>query len=95
MKKGDVVLYYHSNDDRAIVGICKITREAYPDPTATEGDWSAVDIAPVKSLKKNVSLAEIKNSPPLCNIALIRQSRLSVMPLTEKEFETILALSET
>jgi predicted RNA-binding protein with PUA-like domain len=95
MKMGDLVLYYHSVEGKEIVGIAKVTREAYPDATAEEGDWSCVDLAPHKALKKPVTLEAIKAHPKLKDIALIKQSRLSVMPLTESEFETLLEMSAT
>ena len=95
MKKGDLVLFYHSVKDPAVVGICHVTREAYPDPTATDGDWSAVDLKPLKKLAKTVPLALIKASGKLSDMALIRQSRLSVMPVTNAEFTEILRLSDT
>lgn len=93
MKKGDLVLYYHSVEGKEIVGIAKVAREAYPDATAEEGDWSCVDLTPHKTLKKPVTLEAIKAHPKLKDIALIKQSRLSVMPLTEAEFETLLEMS--
>lgn len=93
MKKGDQVFFYHSNEGTEIVGIAKIIREAYPDPTAKEGDWSAVDIAPVKTLKKPVPLATIKADKRLASMALVRISRLSVSPVTEKEWDAILNLA--
>jgi predicted RNA-binding protein with PUA-like domain len=92
MRKGDVVLFYHSVSDKAVVGIAEVTREAYSDPTAKEGDWSAVDIKPVKALKKPVTLGEIKAEPKLREIALLRNSRLSVQPLGKAEFELICRL---
>jgi predicted RNA-binding protein with PUA-like domain len=93
MAKGDDVLFYHSGEEKAVVGIAKVTRTAYRDATAKEGDWSAVDLAPVKPLRKSVTLAEIKSKPQLKNIALVRQSRLSVMPLGAKEFATIVKMA--
>jgi len=93
MAKGDEVLFYHSGQEKAVVGIAKVTRTAYRDATAKEGDWSAVDLAPVKPLRKSVTLAEIKSKPQLKNIALVRQSRLSVMPLGAKEFATIVKMA--
>src|SRR5262252_7192462 len=93
MSKGDEVLFYHSGEDKGVVGIAKVTRTAYPDTTAKEGDWSAVDLAPVKPLRKPVTLAEIKAKPQLKNIALVRQSRLSVMPLAAKEFDLIVRMA--
>jgi predicted RNA-binding protein with PUA-like domain len=93
MAKGDEVLFYHSGENKAVVGIAKVARTAYRDMTAKEGDWSAVDLAPVKPLPKPVTLAEIKAKPQLKNIALVRQSRLSVMPLGAKEFATIVKMA--
>jgi predicted RNA-binding protein with PUA-like domain len=93
MSKGDEVLFYHSGEDKGVVGIAKVARTAYPDTTAKEGDWSAVDLAPVKPLRKPVTLAEIKAKPQLKNIALVRQSRLSVMPLAAKEFDLIVRMA--
>lgn len=93
MSKGDEVLFYHSGEEKAVVGIARVTRTAYRDPTATEGDWSALDLVPVKPLPRPVTLAQIKANPQLKNIALVRQSRLSVMPLAAKEFETIVKMA--
>ena len=92
MQKGDEVLFYHSGADKAVVGIARVTRSAYPDPTAKEGDWSAVDLAPIKSLRRPVTLGQIKRDPRLKQTPLIRQSRLSVMPLTAAEFRTIVKI---
>ena len=92
MSKGDEVLFYHSGEDKAVVGIAKVARTAYRDPTAKEGDWSAVDLVPVKALPRTVTLHEIKAKPALKNIALVRQSRLSVMPLSESAFRIILKM---
>jgi predicted RNA-binding protein with PUA-like domain len=92
MRKGDRVLFYHSGEDKAVVGIAKVMRTAYRDATAKEGDWSAVDLAPIKPLRKPVTLAEIKAKPQLKDIALVRQSRLSVMPLGAKEFDLIVRM---
>src|SRR2546428_12573539 len=89
MRNGDEVLFYHSGEDKAVVGIAKVTRPAYRDATAKEGDWSAVDLAPVKKLPRPVTLREIKAKRELKNIALVRQSRLSVMPLGKREFQLI------
>ena len=89
MQKGDEVFFYHSGDEKAVVGIAKVVRIAYPDATADEGDWSTVDLAPVKPLAKPVTLREIKSNPRLKGILLVRQSRLSVMPLAEPEFREI------
>ena len=92
MKEGDTVLFYHSVIDPSVVGIAKVTKEFYPDPTASEGDWSCVDLVPVQPLRSPVSLATVKADPALAEIALIRQSRLSVMPVTAKEYQRILKL---
>jgi predicted RNA-binding protein with PUA-like domain len=92
MRKGDAVLFYHSVSEKAVIGLAEVTREAYPDPTAKEGDWSAVDIKPVKALKKPVTLEQIKAEPRLREIALLRNSRLSVQPLGKAEFELICRL---
>jgi predicted RNA-binding protein with PUA-like domain len=89
MRKGDEVLFYHSGEEKAVVGIAKVMRAAYADPTAREGDWSAVDLAPNKSLRRPVTLEQIKNDPRLRKIQLVRQSRLSVVPLATGEFRAI------
>jgi predicted RNA-binding protein with PUA-like domain len=93
MKKGDQVLYYHSNEGTEIVGIAKVSKEAYQDPTTDETAWVCVDLKPYKSLKKPVSLATVKAEKALKNMPLVRIPRLSVMPVTEAEFEHILKLS--
>jgi predicted RNA-binding protein with PUA-like domain len=95
MKAGDLLLFYHSNEGKEIVGIAKVTRTAYPDSTATEGDWSAVDIAPVKPLAAPVSLATIREDPKLSEMLLLRRSRLSVVPVTAAEFKRVLDLAKT
>ena len=92
MQKGDEVFFYHSGEEKAVVGVAKVTRPAYSDPTAKEDDWSAVDLAPVKVLRRPVTLREIKGNRQLKNMPLIRQSRLSVMPVTAAEFQVILKL---
>src|SRR3954470_19109697 len=89
MKKGDGVLFYHSGEAKAVVGIAQVTREGYPDKTAKEGDWTTVDLAPVKPLKKLVTLAAIKATSSLKEIALVRLSRLSVSPLPAAAYNTI------
>jgi len=92
MKKGDLVLFYQSVTDPSVRGVTKVVKEAYPDATAKEGDWSCVDLEKVKPLPSPVTLAEIKADPSLAEIALIKQSRLSVMPVTKKEYSRILSL---
>ena len=89
MKKGDPVMFYHSNTGLEVVGIAKVSREAYQDPTTDDERWVAVDLKPDKSLKHPVSLDAIKKEPGLKNIGLVRIGRLSVMPLTKEEFETL------
>ena len=111
MQKGDEVLFYHSVVEKAVIGIAKVTRTAYPDPTAKQGralskaprrlgnrrslevDWSTVDLAAIKPLRLPVTLREIKANSQLKGIALVRQSRLSVMPLSEAEFREIAKMS--
>ncbi len=93
MKKGDRVFYYHSNVGKEIVGIAKVIKEAYADPTATEGDWSCVDLAPVEPLKKPVGLEAIKVDKILKEMKLVKIGRLSVSPVTKAEYERILQLS--
>ena len=93
MKNGDEVLFYHSGEEKAVVGTARVTRPAYPDTTAKEGDWSAVDLAPIKSLIQPVTLRQIKNEQRLRQIPLVRQSRLSVMPLGKAEFGEIVKMS--
>ncbi len=92
MRRGDEVLFYHSGIEKAVVGIAKVTRGAYPDPTASEGDWSAVDLVPIKALRRPVTLHQIKAAPLLKKIQLVRQSRLSVMPVTGGEFRAIVLM---
>lgn len=92
MKKGDEVLFYHSGEDRAVVGIAKVARGAYQDPTTEDTRWLCVDLVPVRALAKPVTLATIKAQPALSQIALVRQSRLSVMSLSPAEFRAIVAL---
>jgi len=94
MQNRDEVLFYHSGDEKAVVGIAKVIRTAYQDSTAKKGDWSTVDLAPVTLLQRPVTLREIKSHPPLKGIALVRQSRLSVMPLAESEFREIVKMSD-
>lgn len=94
MKKGDLVFFYHSNEGLNIVGIAKVIKEAYQDPTTDDTAWSVVEIAPFKALKRPVSLAEIKADKQLEGIQLVRLSRLSVASIKVEEFDRILALSE-
>jgi predicted RNA-binding protein with PUA-like domain len=95
MKKSDLVLYYHTGSSKEVVGITRVEKEYYPDPTASEGDWVAVDLVPVAAMKKPVSLADIKADTVLKAMALVRQGRLSVSGLTEEQFKRLLALAET
>jgi len=95
MKKGDQVLFYHSGEGKDVVGVAVVTRTAYPDPTAKEGDWSAVELAPVKALAASVTLAQMKADKVLADMVFIRQSRLSVSPVTAAEFDRVLALGKT
>ncbi len=89
MKKGDEVFYYHSVTGKSVVGLARVTREAYADPTAKEDDWSCVDLVPLKACRTPVTLDQIKTEASLRDIALLRQSRLSVMPLTAAEAKTL------
>lgn len=95
MKKGDLALFYHSVLGKEIKGVAQVVREHYPDPTTTDSRWVVVDLQPLIPLKKLVTLEIIKSTPQLQEIALIKQSRLSVMPLTKAEFKTILKMAET
>lgn len=92
MKTGDQVLFYHSGAEKAVSGLAEVSREGFPDPT--DENWMAIEIKPVRKLAKHVSLAEIKAEKSLENIALIKQSRLSVVPLSEEEFDTIRKISD-
>jgi predicted RNA-binding protein with PUA-like domain len=94
MRKGDLAFFYHSVTEKAVVGIAQVAREAYPDPTAKEGDWSAVDLAPEKALSKPVGLEEIKRNSKLKEMALLRLSRLSVQPVAKAQFDEILRMSK-
>jgi predicted RNA-binding protein with PUA-like domain len=89
MKKGDLAFFYHSNIGKEIVGVVRVARTAYPDPSAEEGDWSCVDMQAVAPMPKPVSLATIKDTPALADIALVRQSRLSVMPIAPEHWKLI------
>lgn len=94
MKRGDLLLYYHSNEGKEIVGLARVAKSAYQDPK-TEDDWSAVDVEPVKKLKVPVTLAQTKAHPVLSKMALVKKSRISVVPVTPEELALVLALSKT
>jgi predicted RNA-binding protein with PUA-like domain len=89
MRKGDLAFFYHSNIGKQIVGIVTVEREAYPDPTAEKGDWVSVDMKAVRPLPKPVSLADIKADPEFADLALVRQSRLSVMPISKTHWDRL------
>lgn len=93
MKKGDQVFFYHSNEGLEIVGIATVIKEAYQDPTTEEKAWVAVDLATHKKLKKSVTLKQVKEEPLLANMALLRLSRLSVQPVTAKEWKVVMKLA--
>jgi len=95
MKSGDHVFFYHRGAEKSVVGLAQVVKEAYPDPTATEGDWSCVDLAPEKALAKPVTLAEIKSDKILKEMVLAKQSRLSVSPVMQEQFERLLQLAKT
>ncbi len=95
MKKGDQVFFYHSVVGKQIMGVAQVTRESYPDPTTDDPAWVVVDLKPVKTLKVPVTLEQIKSHPQLKEISLIKQSRLSVMPLTQSEYKIILEMGKT
>jgi predicted RNA-binding protein with PUA-like domain len=92
MKEGDLVLYYHSNEGKDVVGIAKVVKESYPDPTTDDPNWVVVDIVPVEPLKKSVTLAQIKAEPSLKDIQLIKLGRLSVSAVKKEEFDKILEM---
>jgi predicted RNA-binding protein with PUA-like domain len=94
MKTGDPVCFYHSGEEKSVVGIARVVQECYPDPTADEGDWSAVDLVPVKPLAQPVTLAAIKADTLLREMKLVKQSRLSVLPVTHEQFAHLLELAE-
>jgi predicted RNA-binding protein with PUA-like domain len=94
MKKGDEVFYYHSNEGLSIVGIAKVIKEAYQDPTTAEEAWVTVDLKPVKSLKHPVSMKQIKNEKRLQDMALLRISRLSAQPVTDAEWKVVLEMAQ-
>jgi predicted RNA-binding protein with PUA-like domain len=95
MKKDDLVFYYHSVEGKEIVGIAKVEREHYPDPTAKKGDWSAVELVPFKTMKKPVPLTRMKTDKILKGMPLVKNSRLSVSPVAPLQFQRILDLGET
>ena len=95
MQEGDLVLFYHSNEGKNVVGIAKVVKEAYQDPTTDDTNWVVVDLSPVEALKNPVSLEQIKAEASLKDISLVRQGRLSVMPLRADEFDKILEMAET
>ena len=95
MKKGDLVFFYHSGEGKEIVGLAAVAKAAYPDPSAAGEDWSVVDLVPKKKLGVAVTLTQIKKDKPLAGFALIRRSRLSVVPATKAEFDRILELAKT
>ncbi len=95
MKKSDLVLYYHSNEGKEVVGVARVVKESYPDPTTDDDRWVVVDLKPVKALKEPVTLVQIKADAPLAEMVLVKQSRLSVMPVEKKAFDRILKLGKT
>ena len=95
MKKRDLVLFYHSSEGKEVVGIATVAKEAYPDPTATEGDWSAVELKPKKALGQTVTLAAVKADKQLADFALVRKSRISVVAATPEQYARVLELGKT
>jgi predicted RNA-binding protein with PUA-like domain len=95
MKKGDLLLFYHSNVDKAVVGVAKVVRAAYPDPSAEGEDWSCVDVAPVQAFAERVTLERMKADAKLSSFALLRRARLSVVPASAAEYERVLELGKT
>ena len=94
MKKGDRVFFYHSGEEKSVVGLARVEKEFYPDPTADEGDWSCVDLVPEKAVKAPVTLAQIKGDKTLREMAFVKQSRLSVSPMTKAQFERLMEMAE-
>jgi predicted RNA-binding protein with PUA-like domain len=94
MKKDDLVFFYHSNEGKAVVGVARVKREAYQDPT-TKDDWSVVDLEPVKPLARPVTLEEMREMKALANMVVVKKSRLSVSPVTKDEFDVVLAAGKT
>ena len=95
MKLGDITLFYHSVNEKSVVGIAEIVKEYYPDPTTDDERWVVVDLKPVRPLKKPVTLEQVKGESRLNNMALVRRSRLSVQPVRKEEFDVILELSKS
>jgi predicted RNA-binding protein with PUA-like domain len=95
MQKGDLALFYHSSEGKEVVGVMRVDREAYEDPTAPGEDWSVVDLVPITTFKAPVALEVIKSDPALAEIALLKRSRLSVVPLSKPHFDHLLALGKT
>ena len=94
MRKGDLAFFYHSNVGKEIVGIVEVAKEAYPDPTAEIGDWVCVDMKAVRAVPKPVTLADIKADPDLADVALVRQSRLSVMAISDEHWEKLCRMGD-
>jgi predicted RNA-binding protein with PUA-like domain len=95
MKEGDLMLFYHSTEGKAVVGVARIKRAAYADPTAPEEDWSVIDVEPVAPLKAHVSLEAIRSDPSLAEIALLKKPRISVVPVSKEHFDRILRMGKT
>ena len=95
MKRGDLVLFYHSVSDKHVIGFAQVDKEFYPDATAEEGDWSCVDLVPMKALAQPVTLEQIKTDKVLADLPLVKQSRLSVTPMSEAQFKRVLMLGGT
>lgn len=94
MKKGDELLFYHSNEGKAVVGVARVSREAYPDPTAEGEDWSVVDVEPVRPLARAVTLDELRAHRVLAKMMMLKRPRLSVVPVTPEEFDAVLELAK-
>ena len=94
MKKGDLLLFYHSSEGKAVVGVARVSREAYPDPTADGEDWSVVDVEPVRALARPVGLDELRAHRVLSKMMMLRRPRLSVVPVTGEEFDAVLELAK-
>ncbi len=94
MQVGEEGFFYHSNEGKAVVGIARVSREAYPDPTAKGEDWSVVEVEPVRALARPVELEELRGNPVLAKMMMLRRPRLSVVPVTDEEFATVLDLAK-